>query len=111
MSDQPILDTRELAAGVGAASVGKYVARVLEQLDQQVPELDGLCRAGDLSELAGRCHKLKSSTRAIGAIAVADALTEVERVARAGQQLIAQPIVDTLPGLVEELRTRARELP
>nr|MCH9735139.1 Hpt domain-containing protein [Actinomycetes bacterium] len=94
----------KLAGAVGDSLVQEFVDRVVVTLGESLPALENLCTSGDLGETRALAHKLKSSTAAIGAMRVADALTRVEQAARAGHRSTASSIVDTMPALVDELR-------
>ncbi|MCH9728985.1 MAG: Hpt domain-containing protein [Actinomycetia bacterium] len=106
---RPVLDTRKLAGAVGDSLAQEFVDRVMVSLGESLPALENLCNGGDLAGVRALAHTLKSSTAAIGAMRVADALARLEQAAGAGQRSTAGSIMDTMPGLVDELREHVED--
>lgn len=112
MNEDVVLDLTELAAAVGPESAAKFVARVLHTLQGIVAELQELSadRSGaGMSPLADHCHRLKSSTRAVGAMKLAQALIELDDAARTGDQITARRLGAELPAMVRELEAAVAE--
>ncbi|WP_439536131.1 PAS domain-containing protein [Methyloversatilis sp.] len=58
----------------------------VERAAQQCGELQHHCANGDASSVASVAHKLKSSSRSVGAVKLAECCTDIEQAARAGRK-------------------------
>lgn len=102
---RPALDTSVLRELVGddAETLQALLAQYAGELRQALPELQRLAAASELGALAQLAHRLKSSSRSVGATALADCLQGIESGAaqQRGEQLAAA--VAELPALAERV--------
>jgi two-component system, sensor histidine kinase and response regulator len=101
---------RGLGAGGPEALYGR-LAGLFESSSQPVmAALDAALRGGELPQAADLCHRLKSSSANVGAMAFAAGLRELEQHCRAGEDMRAkelhQQLVAAFPALLATLRSR-----
>jgi HPt (histidine-containing phosphotransfer) domain-containing protein len=78
----------------------------------QVDDLRAAVAAGDSTRAAGIAHKLKSSSRSVGALPLGDMCAELESAGKAGDKLhLAQILSDLLPMFAQVQDAIARALP
>lgn len=91
------LDTQLLAETVGIESVPEILQDFAESLEQSIAKIEQALLMQQFALLAQEAHKLKSSSRFVGANALADAFTSLEQVSKTSlQQDIAQPQLPTV---------------
>ena len=64
---------------------------------------------GDLGEVGALAHRLKSSSRSVGAIALGDACAELENGSRLNDSAVAMAAVGTFEAAVENLLPQLKE--
>jgi len=66
------------------ATVREFLAEFLASARQQAAEILASCQAGDNRRVGSVAHKLKASSRSVGALPLGDLCAELENVSRAG---------------------------
>lgn len=94
----PVVDVAVLAALVGPkpAVLARFLADYLRHGQTYQQGLLAALGCGNLREACTQAHKLKSSSRSVGALALGDLCEQIEAAGRAGQQVEA---VALAPGL------------
>ncbi|GGW56901.1 PAS domain-containing hybrid sensor histidine kinase/response regulator [Alishewanella tabrizica] len=86
------LDKQVLAETVGEESVPEILQDFAESLEQSVAKIEQALLMRQFTVLAQEAHKLKSSSRFVGAHALADAFTLLEQVSKTSlEQGVAEP--------------------
>lgn len=91
------VDLSVLTALLGDDSevVNEFVSDYLASVRRLAPEMSAACDAGDLPKITTIAHKLKSSSRSIGALALGDLCAELENVGRSGMRdAVARCVLD-----------------
>lgn len=85
--DRPVVDVRVLEELVGSEPevIADFLAQYRASARSLGADLRAARDAGDLAAIAGAAHKLKSASRAIGALALGDLSAAIEQAARAQQ--------------------------
>jgi signal transduction histidine kinase/CheY-like chemotaxis protein/HPt (histidine-containing phosphotransfer) domain-containing protein len=87
-SDEAAIELSVLANLVGndPATIRDFLAEFLQVARQQGRELADACERGDLARAGSVAHKLKASSRSIGALALGDLCAELENASKAGSK-------------------------
>jgi HPt (histidine-containing phosphotransfer) domain-containing protein len=88
--------------------LSKFYTLLLEQIAPMTDTLQELAAAGDIQAVREYAHKLKSSTRAVGAQALGDQLEVIEHAARDGDLGRAQEMISSLGRLAADTETEVR---
>jgi CheY-like chemotaxis protein/HPt (histidine-containing phosphotransfer) domain-containing protein len=102
--DGGVLDLEALAAQVGddPATQRELLALFLSTAAGQAAELHA---AGDLPQAAAVAHRLKSSARAIGALALGELCAAIEAAARAGERDALAPSIAAFDAALARVET------
>ena len=99
-----------LGAGGPAALYGRLAALFESSSQPVMAQLDAALAARDLEQAASLCHRLKSSSANVGAMAFAAGLRELEQHCRAGEAVraaqIHRRVAAAYPALLATLRAR-----
>jgi PAS domain S-box-containing protein len=105
-ADAPDYDAAALVSLVGsdAGVLRTLRGQYLDDAQSSLDELAKSVREQDWTAIAGVAHRLKSSTRMIGARALGDRLEALERASRHGEPGVVRSLVAALPGELARLR-------
>jgi PAS domain S-box-containing protein len=96
------VDVSVLAALVGddPATIGEFLADFRASATGIAAEISAACAAGDAAQAGALAHKLKSSARSIGALALGELCALMEKAGKAGD---AAALTALLPGFQQEM--------
>jgi len=107
--DRPALDSLRDDLG-GAAALLRIVRLFLEQLDPQAEQIAREAHAGELETLARNAHRMKSSAATLGALELAELLSQLEACAREGDAAACRGLGESFSAAVEPARAAFRAL-
>ena len=96
----------ELVGGIGEETAARAMGVFIDTLPKQRNALAAAADAGDLEAVALTLHSLKSSSRSLGSVALADAAAAGENLAKAGDGAV----LANLPAILAELDAFAAAL-
>lgn len=103
MSDILCEDTlNELVEQVGAELVETLLIDLADDAGARVTKMQDLLAAADMDELRKEAHTLKSSSGTLGLKVVSEQSAIIERKLVTGEGPDVEPIVPTLPALLQE---------
>jgi CheY-like chemotaxis protein/HPt (histidine-containing phosphotransfer) domain-containing protein len=104
----PVLDVSVLKGLVGddSGTVCEFLSEYLDSARGQRKELLAVIAAGDTAPVGAIAHKLKSSSRAVGALSLGDLCAELEGASKAGEKARISQIMPRF----EALFTQTEEL-
>ncbi|NVK19586.1 MAG: Hpt domain-containing protein [Methylocystaceae bacterium] len=103
MSDILCEDTlNELVEQVGSELVETLLVDLADDATPRVNRMQDLLADGQMDELRKEAHTLKSSTGTLGLRLISEQAGLIERKLVTGEGPGVEPIVPTLPGLLEE---------
>lgn len=94
-----------LCEALGDEGAIEVVQLYLDALEPESVRLADAVAAGDTSAIRRSAHDLKSTSGTVGAVRVAHAMAEVERLAASGDVSAIDPIVKSTLGRLRSVRT------
>ncbi|MBP9907133.1 MAG: PAS domain S-box protein [Rhodoferax sp.] len=106
-----IWDPTTLAAAVGdnRAMLKRLLGKFLINAARQLGDIQQAGAAGDLDALTRIAHTLKSSARAVGAMALGEFCQSLEAAGRGADGAACQALCDQLPGALEQADERIHQ--
>ena len=104
--ESQVIDLSVLAKSVGTdpAKIRKFALKFLESAQKGIVEIEAALERKDLATLSALGHRLKSSSRAVGALGFADQCQALEQCKDSGDVEQARDIVARLRPLLERIK-------
>jgi len=109
--DPQVIDLSVLARSVGndPAKLRKFAIKFLESAQKGVAEIEAALERKDMAALSASGHRLKSSSRTVGALGFADLCHALEQCKDGGNMDQAQDIVIRLRPLLKQIKEQINE--
>ena len=102
---QPVLELstlQTLQAETTPEVLQQVVTLYIQELEEHRLALNAAVTAADREQTAAHAHAIKSSSGALGAMALYQAASELEQAYRRGQAELAESLYQPLPGLITQ---------
>jgi CheY-like chemotaxis protein len=113
-ADPAVIDLSVLADLIGddPDKLQKFALKFLQSAEEGVRDMAAALACGDVQAVRELGHRLKASARTVGAFGMADLCQALEQLAptsSADEIALAQPMVEQLKGLLEQVRAHIQQ--